>query len=54
VRGNDEDQVACAALLANIDPRSSAAAGHLSAADLAQFLPDVWKRDGAAEPQPAQ
>jgi hypothetical protein len=54
VRGNDEDQVACAALLANIGPRSRDAAGQLSAADLAQFLPDVWKRDDAAEPQPVQ
>jgi hypothetical protein len=41
-------------VLAKIGQVPRAAAAQLSAADLAQFLPDVWKRGDAAEPPPAQ
>jgi transposase len=41
-------------VLAKIGQLPRDTAGHIPAADLAQFLPDVWKRDDAADPLPAQ
>ena len=41
-------------VLAKIGQLPRDTGGHIPAAELAQFLPDVWKRDDAADPLPAQ